>query len=179
MALYPCAPGGPNDYIYIMAVNRRMWQGIADTIGKPDLLNEPQFNTGKQRHVNAAALYSEIAEWTKNYNKKDCMERFAEAGVCASAVYQTNELFTDPHLLERGFIKNIDHREYGKVRLLGWPARMSKSVVDPQAAPLLGEHNNEVLSSDLGLSEATLRELREKGVIGCEESERSPQEVIG
>jgi len=179
MALYPCAPGGANDYIFIMAVNQRMWDGLCQTIEKPDLFARPEYETPRQRHVNASGLYNEIAEWTKTKTKRECMSLFAEAGVCASAVYQTNELFSDPHLQERGFIKEIDHRDYGNVRILGWPSRMSESKVEPVAAPLLGEHNDEVLMTDLGISRSELGRLRDKGVIGGEEVDRLEAKAAG
>ena len=107
------------------------------------------------------------------------MKQLAEKGVCASAVYQTDELFTDPHLKERDFIKQIHHRDYGDVRMLGWPARLSRSEVDVVAAPLLGEHNDGVLSSDLGLSNTEIDELRRRGVIGAEELTRLTEKAAG
>ena len=179
MALYPCAPGGPNDYIFIMAVNQRMWDGICEAIGKPGLLNQPEYDTPRKRGENGSLLYEEIATWTRTKTKHDAMQLFAEAGVCASAVYQTNELFTDRHLLERDFIKQIDHREYGRVRILGWPAQMSNSQVTPVAAPLLGEHNDDVLSDDLGLDAQQLNELRTRGIIGAEEVARMTPKAAG
>ena len=54
------------------------------------------------------------------------------------------------------------------VQLLGWPARMSKSHVAIEAAPLLGEHTDEVLAEDLGLSAEDIDELRTEGSIGSE-----------
>jgi len=96
------------------------------------------------------------------------MTAFAEAGVCASQVYETHDLFSDPHLQARGFIEELEHAELGPIRLLGWPARMSESSVPMKAAPLLGEHTQEVLSGDLGLSDAALADLRALGAIGGE-----------
>ena len=83
-------------------------------------------------------------------------------------MYETKELFTDPHLLARDFVHEVEHAVHGNVRLLGWPARMSKSHVDIEAAPLLGEHTGEVLAEDLGLSVEDISELRSEGSIGCE-----------
>ena len=96
------------------------------------------------------------------------MSALAEEGVCASQVYETNELFTDPHLVERDFVQQVEHAVHGRVRLLGWPARMSKSRVSIEASPLLGEHTDEVLSEDLGLSAEDIDQLRSDGSIGRE-----------
>ena len=178
IAIYPCAPGGPNDWVSIMAVNPRMWQAVFDTIGKPDLLRDDRFSSGRARHENRELLYEEIAQWTRQRTKSECMHSFAQAGLCASQVMQTNELFTDPHLVERNFIKTINHKQHGRVRLLGWPARMSKSSVEVKAAPLLGEHTDAVLSSDLELTDAELSSLRDDEAIGNEMAQALDTETV-
>ena len=173
MAMYPCDPGGANDYVYIMAVNRRMWDGIGRVIGEPELMNDERFEEPRARHMHREELFEKIASWTITKEKHEAARLFAKEGVCASAVYETSELFEDAHLLERNFIKRIDHRDHGNVRILGWPARLSKSEVEPLAAPLLGEHTDEVLHEDLGLTADVLANLRTQQVIGSEELDRS------
>ena len=168
VSLYPCAPGGPNDYVFVMAVNPRMWGAVCRAVGQPELLSDPRFSTAQARHENRRLLFDEIGAWTRSHTKKECMSTLAEEGVCASQVYETNELFTDPHLVERDFVHEVEHAVHGKVQLLGWPARMSKSQVAIEAAPLLGEHTDEVLAEDLGLSAEDIDELRAEGSIGSE-----------
>ena len=172
VTLYPCAPGGLNDYVFLMAVNPRMWAAVCRVIGKPDLLEDPRFATADNRREHREALMDEIAEWTLGHTKREAMEAFAEAGVCASQVYETHELFSDRHLVERGFVHELRHAEHGRVRVLGWPARMSGSSVPIEPAPLLGEHTDEVLAENLGLDAATLGRLREQGAIGREQVRR-------
>ncbi len=173
MALYPSAGGGANDYVFIMAVNPRMWASLCSVIGKPNLLDDPRFSTGKNRQANREALFDEIASWTSQHTKQEAMQIFAESGICASQVYETNDLFTDPHLQERGFIHELEHADHGNIKLLGWPARMSKSEVAIEAAPLLGQHTDQVLAQELGLSQQDIDELREDGAIGREMLDRN------
>jgi formyl-CoA transferase len=163
--LYPCKPGGPNDYIYLMVINTRMWQKLCEAIERPDLPTDSRFDKGRDRHEHADALYEEIAKWTREHTKYEAMERIAGAGVPCSAVLDTSDLFTNPHLLARGFVKTVQHDTLGPVPLLGWPARMSQSEVEIQASPLLGQHSSEVVRQDLGLSEEEIRALREQGAI--------------
>ncbi len=173
VALYPCAPGGLNDYVFLMAVNPRMWAAVCRVIGKPGLLEDPRFGSADARREHREALTDEITAWTLGRTKGEAMHAFAEAGVCASQVFETHELFSDPHLVERGFVHELDHAEHGRVRVLGWPARMSGSSVGISPAPLLGEHTDEVLAEDLGLDAATLERLREGGAIGQEQARRA------
>ena len=166
MNLYACRPGGPNDYIYVMVVNTRMWQRLASAIGRDDLIDDARFASGRGRHKNADALYAEIAKWTAERSKQEAMARIAGAGVPCSAVLDTRDLFSDPHLQARDFVKTVEHRSRGPVRLLGNPLRLSASEVPLRGAPLLGEHTREVLGADLALSSADLAGLAERGVIG-------------
>lgn len=173
VSLYPCRGGGSNDYVFVMAVNPRMWAGVCRAIGKPDLLADDRFRTPATRQANQHLLRAEIETWTRSRSKAEAMAALAEAGVCASQVFETHDLFTDPHLLARGFVHELRHPEHGDIRLLGWPARMSKSRVDIRAAPLLGEHTDEVLADDLGLGQDDIAALREQGTIGREREDRA------
>ena len=166
MNLFPCSPGGSNDYVYLMLVNTRMWLALCEAIERPDLPEDPRFEKGQGRIAHAEELYEAVAQWTRRYTKYEAMKRLAEAGVPCSAVLDTRDLFTDPHLLARDFVKTVEHGVRGPVRLLGWPPRMSASQVEIEAAPLLGQHTAEVLNEDLGLSQAEISELHERGVIG-------------
>lgn len=173
--LYPCKPFGPNDYVFIMAVTDRMWERLCGVIGRGDLLGDPRFKDQGARRDNRDALMHEIGLWTRERTKHEAMKALCEGGVPSSAVFDTKDLFTDPHLLERGFIHTVEHPEIGPIRLLGWPPRMSGSRVAIEPAPLLGRHTAEVLAEDLGLGEAELTALHEAKVIGLEHAaERTP-----
>ena len=168
VSLYPCRGNGPNDYVFIMAVNPRMWKQVCRTVGRPELLDDERFDTAAKRRDNAAALRGVIEGWTRARSKMEAMTALAEAGVCASQVYETSDLFTDPHLLARDFVHTVQHAEHGDVRLLRWPARMSKSDVAMTGAPLLGEHTDQVLAEDLGLGRGEIDALRAEGALGTE-----------
>jgi formyl-CoA transferase len=164
-AVYPCQGNGPNDHIFIMVVTSRMWDTLCAVIGKPELLDDARFAAGPDRLANGDALWAEIAEWTRQYPKHECMRILGEAGVPCSAVMDTLDLFTDPHLKERGLIQPIDHEEGGPRTVMGNPLRMSGSDVAVKAAPLLGRHTDEVLLGDLGIDAAGVAKLRACGAI--------------
>ena len=153
VSLYPCRGNGANDYVFVMAVNPRMREGVRRAIGLED---------------DSADVREAIAAWTRTRSKGEAMAALAAEGVCASQVFETNELFTDPHLLARDFIQEVEHADHGTVRLLGWPARMSRSSVEMRAAPRLGEHTDQVLADDLGLDADAIATLRDQGAIGME-----------
>ena len=166
--LFPCKPFGPNDYVYIMAVTPRMWESLCKAIGKTEFIDDPRFKGPAERRENGSALTEEITRWTRERTKHEAMETLAGGGVPSSAVFDTCDLFNDPHLKERGFIHEVEHDTLGTIPLLGWPARMSESEVAMRAAPLLGKHTSEVLKSELGLDDAQIDALVDAGTIGLE-----------
>ena len=94
------------------------------------------------------------------------MRLLGEGGVPCSAILDTRDLYEDPHLLARDFIKQVEHPEMENAPLLGFAPRMSESSVDIERAPYLGEHTAEVLGQDLGLKSNEISRLHDQGVIG-------------
>ncbi|MCY3919680.1 MAG: CoA transferase [Chloroflexi bacterium] len=165
-AMFPCAPGGPNDWAHMMVVTSKHWDALCTAMDQPELVVDPRFETDALREENSEALTGIITAWTSARTKWEVMETLGGAGVPCSAVLDTVELFHNEHLRERGFIHTLDHPVHGEIQLLGWAPRMSESRVELRAAPLLGAHSDEVLAADLGLDEAGLAALRESGVVG-------------
>ena len=164
--LYRCSPGGPNDYVILLIVTPRMWDAFCEAIGRPDLGKDERFADIAGRREHSDALTAEIEAWTSVRDKREVMRVLGEAGVPCGAVLDTQDIYDDEHLNARGFVKTVEHQEWGEVQLLGWPPRMSESEVPLVGSPLLGEHTHEVLSADLGASDEELAELAEAGVIG-------------
>jgi formyl-CoA transferase len=162
--MYPCKGGGPNDYLYMLVSTSRMWDQLCVAMGRDDLLTDPRFETGRLRNQNQKELDAEIAKWTQEHDKHEAMRILCEGGVAASAIFDTMDVFNDPHLNARGFIETVQHPTEGEVVLMKSPIRMSESDVPLQAPPLLGGSTDEVLGELLGLGQAELNGLRERGV---------------
>jgi formyl-CoA transferase len=163
--MYPCAPGGPNDYVYLSIVTSRMWDTLCVAMGRPALATDPRFDSPQARSQNVAELRAEITDWTSKRDKHEAMQVLADAGVPASAVFDTVDIFKDPHLIGRGFFQTVEHPAAGSVRLMSSPLRMTGSETKIARAPLLGEHSVSVLRDELGLSEDELSALKQRGVI--------------
>ncbi|MCY4128718.1 MAG: CoA transferase [Gammaproteobacteria bacterium] len=161
--LYPCQGDGSNDYVFVMAVTAKMAEALVGVVGD---IEETGVNKEKTREEKMALLREKVTEWTRKRTKYEAMRELAEAGVPASAVLTTQDLYTNPHLVERGFVHEVEHPTHGAIKLLGWPVKMSESTVPVRPAPKLGEHTNEVLSADLGLSNNEIEYLAQNAVIG-------------
>ncbi len=165
--VYRCAPGGPNDYVYIFVQQnlKHMWTDFARTIGREDLIDDPRFSDPATRYQNRAELDLIINEWTGRRSKWEVMHLLGEAGVPCSAVFDTADLLDDPHLNQRGAIVEVDHPTLGRFRTLNCPVRLSASPAVLTPAPLLGQHTYEVLSELLGISKAEAAGLQARGVV--------------
>lgn len=166
--LYPCAPGGPNDYLYIMIVTSRMWDSLVAALDMPELGIDPRFATVRDRHQHGDALWEIIAGWTRQRTKWEAMDHLAAAGVPCSAVFDTDDIFNDPHLNARNMIRTIQHPVVGEFQLLAPPIHLSEPQAELTRAPLLGEHTGAILARELGLGDAELRALADRGVLGIE-----------
>lgn len=163
--LYACKPGGRNDYVFIMAVTATHVDKFFMAIDRPDLISDPRFDTGDKRLAATPELRVEIEKWTRLRSKQDVMRHLCEAGVPCAATVDTAELYDDPHLNARGFVRTVDHPELGRVRMLGFAPRLSASPVEMVRPPRLGEHTDDVLAAELGYGSERLESLRAAQVI--------------
>jgi len=163
--MYLCEPFGANYYVFIMAGTVKMWEALCKVIDRLDLLEDPRFATGARREENAEPLCEIVADWCRSKTKHEAMTLLSEAGIAASAIMDTQDVFHDPHLTARGFVQQVPHPEHGSVLLLDKPFRLEKSDVPLTAAPVLGAHTDDVLTAELGLSADELAALRGDGVI--------------
>ena len=167
-ALYPCKPGGPNDYVYVFCsrANADHWQRLLRVIGREDLKGDERYETGQARSERAAEVDAIISAWTREHSKEDAMKLIGEAEVPAGAVFDTAELMADESLTERGIMQTIDHPTSGKVKMPAWPVRFDGKPAKVKPSPLLGQHNADVLSGWLGMSPGDIDGLKADGIIG-------------
>lgn len=165
--IYPCAPEGPNDYVYIYTsrAGNHQWQRLLSAIGRDDLADDPRFESPLKRMENQADVDAMLADWTRQRDKREAMEILGKAGVPAGAVYDTMELYNDPNLEERGVFQTMHHADRGDFKMPVWPVKMSESNVPLEPAPLLGEHNEAVLGDWLGMSTEEVDALKEDDVL--------------
>jgi formyl-CoA transferase len=166
-ALYPCKPGGPNDYVYVFTsrANPEHWTRLIKAIGREDLVGDSRYDTNQARSARAAEVDEIIAQWTREHSKEEAMKIIGEAGVPAGAVFDTLELMNDPSLAERGIMQTIEHPTTGAVKMPSWPVRFDGAPPKVKPSPLLGQHNAEILGGWLGIGAADVDALRAEGII--------------
>jgi formyl-CoA transferase len=163
--IYRCAPGGPNDYVFINAWEQPMWLAMLRVMGRAELADDPRFKTAEARWENRAVLNAIIEEWTGTRTKHEAMRLLGDAGVPCGAVQDTGEVLADPHLKAREMIVSLDYPNRGTYQTVGCPVKLSDSPAELTRPPLLGEHTAELLGALCGLDPDEVKRLRDDGVV--------------
>jgi formyl-CoA transferase len=158
-----CSPGGPNDYIYVI-IQPVGWAPLAELIGKPELIDDPEWATPEARLHKLDQVFALIEAWTEKHTKWEVMDLLNARNVPCGPILSTKELIEDKSLADAGSVVSVKHPERGEFKTVGCPLRLSDSPVEVSTSPLLGEHNNFVYG-ELGYSADHIEELRVAGVI--------------
>lgn len=153
--LYPCRPGGPNDYIYILLAARQHWEGLLRAIGREDLRDDPRFARQSARNARPEETRAIVRAWTEQQEKLAAMEHLSRFGVPCGAVLDTAELLANEQLRACGMVVDHHHPQWGTLRIPACPIRLDDFTARLDPAPTLGAHTDEVLS-----------ELRSEGEAG-------------
>ena len=164
--IYPCKPGGPNDYVYLMTsrANPEHWPRLLKLIGREELIGDPRYDKASARVELEAEVNEIISEWTRQHTKEEAMALISGAGVPAGAVFDSMELTNEPSFYDRGILQTMQHGDW-KMPMTTWPVRFDGAVAPIKPAPLLGEHTTEALGEWLGLSVADVETLHKDGVV--------------
>ena len=168
MGIFPCKGGGPNDYVYVYTsrANPEHWRRLLGVIGREELIGDPRYDTPAGRLEHEAEVDEMVAAWTRKHDKTEAMRIVGAAGIPAGAVLDTAELISDRSFADRGIMQTVQHPTIGPYTMPAWPVRFSGHPLEVKPAPLLGQHNNEVLDTWLGLGADQAGVLRRDGIIG-------------
>lgn len=160
--IFPCQDG----YMDIMGGNI-FFPKMAQMLGMPELLQHPTFsNFIEQAKPEVAEEFLTILlPWLQERTMREIWEAAQNVQMLSAPVYTSEDLLKDPHYNERGVWVEIDHPAAGRVTYPGAPFKMMETPWGVRRpAPLLGQHNQEVLGK-LGYTEDDLVTLRQQGVI--------------
>lgn len=162
--VYPCA--GDDRWIAITAFDDSQWQALVQVLEVPSL-RMADYAGAAQRWCNRRALDDALAAATATWDGTALMNRLQQAGVPAGVVNDAADVIeAEPQLAHRAHWALLEHPEMGRTVYGSVPFRLSNADVAPRsAAPLLGQHTEEVCRERLGLSSADIERLHEEGVL--------------
>jgi crotonobetainyl-CoA:carnitine CoA-transferase CaiB-like acyl-CoA transferase len=151
--LYPCA--GEEQWLAVSVATDEQWGALVDVV---DLTSSRDDHDGIDR---------ELTAWAASKEVDDAVDALVAAGVPAGTARDPRTISRHPQLAARGFFEQVEHPVVGEQALVSLPFRYAS--VDrwlTRPAPTMGQHDDEVLTGELGLSPEDLARLTEAGVIG-------------
>src|SRR5207248_11468099 len=106
---------------------------------------DPDFATPAARLPRLKQIFATIEEWTMTKTKFEVMDICNAVDIPVGPILSMKEIAEEPSLRNTGTIVEVDHPARGKYLTVGNPVKMSDSITEVKRAPLLGEHNEEIL----------------------------------
>jgi crotonobetainyl-CoA:carnitine CoA-transferase CaiB-like acyl-CoA transferase len=157
---------GDDRWLGLSATSQSTFESLAKAMGMPDLIDRPEFKDNAARLDNREILNDELQGWLGQRDLQETMDQLIPSGGVVGPVYDAPQIMADPHYLAREDIIDIDDPELGKTKMLGVVPKFSETPGAVQhAGPTVGEHNQYIYLSWLGLGDDDLGELAEEGTI--------------
>jgi len=156
-----------SDGDFVLAVgNDDQWQRFCRASGLDALGTDPRFATNRDRVEHYAALRPMLDARLRRRPRDEWIPALTAAGVPCGSVRDVGEVLNDPQLAARDMIQAVEHASLGAVKVLGTPLKLSDTPGSIRSAPpTLGQHTDEILRNELGLTERQIADLRKDGVV--------------
>ena len=145
--LFPTADG----YVTVGGAQDNFWRGTCEILGCEHLVDDARFKSKADRVANNKALVPELEVYFKKQTTADLCQALEERGIPSCPVMNHVEVFNDPQTLAREMVTDVEHTKVGKMKAIGVPVKLSDTPgAVRRAAPLLGEHTDDVINDWLG-----------------------------
>lgn len=165
------APGGgyrsKDGYVVINGSAPKFWKLLCDTMGRPELVNDPRFETNALRVQNRVPLDEIVTEWTSSLTTDEVIDKLLPMGFACAPILTLDKVAANEQIAgARNMFPEIDDPEVGRMRFTNSAVKLSETPPEIKSpAPKLGQHNAEIYGSLLGYSREKLADLSQNGII--------------
>lgn len=157
---------GYRKWIAIAVLTDEEWEALKNVMGNPSWADDEKYQTLGERKKNEDELDENIEQWTRWQHGDQLMRRLLDSGIRAGVVNDARGAVENDQLIDRKFWTYLDHPVAGITLYNRAPMEFSKTpIMMKTAAPLLGQHTEEVLTEMLGYTEEEVRQLSDEGVL--------------
>lgn len=161
---YPCADA--DRWVAISVKDNADWAAFVLAMDNPEWCEEDRFSDLRARLENVEELDAHVSAWTRQHTALQITEMLQNVGVAAMPVMNIEDQFLDPHLQEREAYLEVEHPHVGVEWLYGMPWLLGATPGGIRApAPLMGQHNQEILGDLVGLSQDRMEQFSANQVI--------------
>lgn len=162
---YEAVQGSDGDWFILGVGSDNIWQSFCQYVGRDDLARDERFLTNANRIANYETLIPIVRDIIRQKSSDDWLDVLRDVGVPCGRINTVKEALTDPHIIERGMIIELDHPALGLVKSLATPVHLSDTpLIYHRHPPVLGEHTDEVVR-ELGYSPQQIEQMHQQGVI--------------
>jgi formyl-CoA transferase len=153
-------------YLVIGVASEGIWRRFCQAIGRAEWADDSRFEKNSNRVENRSLLIGLLAEIFLSRSTDEWLKLLNSAEVPCAPVQTVDQVFEAPQVLHREMLVQVEHPTAGTVRMTGIPVKFSLTPASVRLPPpLLGQHNEEVLESWLGIDDKEISELKRKTVI--------------
>ena len=162
---YETFPASDGDFVVAVG-NDEQWTRFCAVLGLHTLATDDRFSTNQARVNHYDELRPMLVSRLQTRPRDKWVADLKAVGVPCGSVRDVSELLQDAHLDARRMIETVDHLTAGAVRVLGIPVKLSGTPGAVRTAPpTLGQHTEEILRADCGMSAAEIAELKSSHVV--------------
>ena len=153
-------------YVVIAMGNNVLWKKFCNHVNRPELICDERFHTNAARTEHHEELFPILAQIMRQRSTDQWVAALEDIGVPCGPVNTVDKVASDPQVLAREMIVEVEHEKTGTIGIPGVPIKLSKTPGRVDApAPNLGEHSEEILSELLGMQTDEVDRLKQQGVV--------------
>lgn len=150
----------------IGCANQGLWERMCRAIGQNAMLDDPRYTTNTDRVEHRAECVGELSALFAQKTTAHWVDLIVEAGVPCGPINTVADVVSNPQVLARNMIAEVDHPNIPNLKFPGSPLKLTDSPATiRRVPPMLGQHNEEILE-EAGYSPEKIADLKERGVLG-------------
>lgn len=173
--VYQCADD--DEWVVLSITNDTQWQALVHVIDAHALGTNSSLNHAEGRRARRQQIDAHISTWCRQRTADSAMRELQKASVAAGVVQPIWRVMEDAHLNDRGFFSRIPRAYLGEyMATTAWFRETASATQLVRPAPTLGEHNREVFSRVLGLTQEQQQVLEDSGITGTSATRKGARE---
>jgi crotonobetainyl-CoA:carnitine CoA-transferase CaiB-like acyl-CoA transferase len=153
-------------FVVLGVANNSLWARCCGALGRPELTQDPRFDTEAKRVQNRGTLVPLLNEILGTRAASEWVKQFEAVGIPAGLIKSVAEVCESEHLKARGMIVTLPHPRARQITVMGVPVRLHATPGKAATAPpVLGQHTDAILQKLVGLKKPAIARLRALGVV--------------